>query len=238
MIHFSLPCTGGCSWNNINKDNPGGLERIKDHQKLFKKLFSNATLLVEKVEDINPIITMELPTGTEYWKWNRVKKFLKHNDMQKYSFNGCSFGLRNKKGEFLKKGWTIAANRSEFQVFDLYKCSKDHQHGSSRGKDLKEAESHTFEMTNLMHKTFRKCTQTCSAAACNHHSDEPQHSTSDNTLISQLRSGHGICIRQRRLNGLAEDIYDSQYASFWRDEIVETAYHLMRMQTARDAEVH
>ena len=123
-IHFSLPCTGGCSWNNINKDNPGGLERIKDHQKLFQKLFSNATLLVEKVEDINPIITMEFPTGTEYWKWNRVKKFLKHNGMPKYSFNGCSFGLRNKKGEFLKKGWTIAANRSEFQVFDLYKCSK------------------------------------------------------------------------------------------------------------------
>ena len=146
MIHFSLPCTGGCSWNNINKDNPGGLERKKDHQKLFKKLFSNATLLVEKVEDINPITTMELPTGTEYWKWNRVKKFQKHNDMQKYSFNGCSFGLRNKKGEFLKKGWTIAANRSEFQVIDLYKCSKDHQHGSSRGKDLKEAESYTFEM--------------------------------------------------------------------------------------------
>ena len=250
MIHFSLPCTGGCSWNHINKDNPGGIERIKDHQRLFKRLFFNATWLIEKIEDICPIITMELPTGTEYWKWNRVKKFLKHNGMEKYSFHGCSFGLRNKKGDFLKKGWTIASNKSEFQVFDQYKCSKDHKHGSSRGKDLKEAESYTFEMTDLMHKTFCDCTPTCSAAACNHHSDDSSHTSLDinpivHTCAVAMASASANIVaklsfsdeERRRLNGLADENYDQQYADFWRDEIIETAFHLMRIQTARASEI-
>ncbi len=47
-------------------------------------------------------------------------------------------------------------------------------------KDLKEAESYTVEMTDLLHKTFRQCTQTCSAAACNYHSDDLLHSNLDN----------------------------------------------------------
>ena len=250
MIHFSLPCTGGCSWNHINKDNPGGIERIKDHQRLFKRLFSNATWLIEKIEDIGPIITMELPSGTEYWKWNRVKKFLKRNGMEKYSFHGCSFGLRNKKGDFLKKGWTIASNRSEFQVFDQHKCSKDHKHGSSRGKDLKEAESYTFEMTDLMHKIFCDCTPTCSAAACNHHSDESSHTSLDITpivhtcAVAMASASANAPAKlsfsdeeRRRLNGLAEENFDQQYGDVWRDEIIETAYHLMRMQTARASDI-
>ena len=39
MIYISLPCTGGCPWNNVNKESPNGRERIKEHQKLFKRLF-------------------------------------------------------------------------------------------------------------------------------------------------------------------------------------------------------
>ena len=137
-------------------------------------------MLVEKIEDVDPVITMELPTGTEYWKWNRVKKFLKHRNMEKYSFHGRSFGLRNQKGKYLKKGWTIASNRSDFQVFDQYKSPKIMNMAVPGEKDLKEAESYTFEMTHLLHKTFRQCTQTCSAAACNYHSDDLLHSNLDN----------------------------------------------------------
>ena len=254
MIHFSLPCTGGCSWNHINKDNPGGIERIKDHQRLFKRLFFNATWLIEMIKDINPIITMELPTGTEYWKWSRVKKFLKYNNMEKYSFHGCSFGLRNKKGEFLKKGWTIASNESSFQVFKDYKCTKDHRHGSSRGKDLKEAESYTFEMTDLMHKTFREITQSCSTVACTSNNCDSLHS---NTCSDQQSSTCVVAMasatasvptsspaklsfsadESRRLDGLAECEHNKIYQDLWKEELVFASYNLMRMQSARVAEV-
>ena len=254
MIHFSLPCTGGCSWNHINKDNPGGIERIKDHQRLFKRLFFNATWLIEKIKDINPIITMELPTGTEYWKWNRVKKFLKYNNMEKYSFHGCSFGLRNKKGEFLKKGWTIASNENSFQVFKDYKCTKDHRHGSSRGRDLKEAESYTFEMTDLMHKTFREITQSCSTVACTSNNCDSLHS---NTCSDQQSSTCVVAMasatasvptsspaklsfsadESRRLDGLAECEHNKIYQDLWKEELVFASYNLMRMQSARVAEV-
>ena len=39
MIYISLPCTGGCPWNNVNKESHNGKERFTEHQKLFKKLF-------------------------------------------------------------------------------------------------------------------------------------------------------------------------------------------------------
>ena len=254
MCHLSLPCTGGCSWNHINKDNPGGLEKIKDHQKLFKVLFNNAKLLIEKIEDIRPIITMELPTSTEYWRWNRVKKFLEDNKMEKYSFHGCSFGLRNKKGQYLKKGWTLASNDDSFSIFNDYECTKDHQHGSSRGRDLKDAESYTFEMTDLMHKTFHGITQSCSTVASTNNDHVTLHPS---TCVEQPPS---ICVvamasasasapadkpadlsfsedERRRLNGLAVVEHDKDYQDLWREELVFVCYHLMRMQSARVAEV-
>ena len=254
MIHFSLPCTGGCSWNHINKDNPGGVERIRDHQKLFKKLFHNSTWLIESTKDINPVITMELPTGTEYWKWNRVRKFLKNNNMEKYSFHGCSFGLRNKKGECLKKGWTLASNENSFQIFKEYKCTKDHDHGSSRGKDLKEAESYTFEMTDLMHKTFRDVSQSCSTVTCINNNCDSSH---PNTFSDQPTSTCVVAMasstasvsagppaklsfsadESRLLSGLAEEQHSKMYQDLWKEELVFAAYNLMRMQSARVAEV-
>ena len=42
---------------------------------------------------------------------------------------------------------------------------------------------------------------------------------------------------KHRLSGLAGEEYDPQYSQFWREEIIFTAFNLMRMQSAREAEV-
>ena len=250
MIFASLPCTGGCPWNRINKDNPGGLEKIQSHQKEFKLLFKNLCLLVDDVEEVQPTIAMELPTSTEYWKWDRVKKFLKKNDMIKYSFHGCSLGLKNRRGEYLKKGWTIASNETKFKSFEYYQCPGNHHHAQSRGKDLKEAESYTYRMTDKIHDIFRESLLRSSVVATPPNTlTEPlsnPESTSQIHLCAVAMSSSSASQRpdlifsedeKRRLNGLAAEKFDAQYSQFWREEIIFAAYNLMRMQSAREAEV-
>ena len=105
-------------------------------------------------------------------------------------------------------------------------------------------------MTDLMHKIFCDCTPTCSAAAYNHHSDESSHTSLDinpivhNCAVAMASASANTPAKlsfgdeeRRRLNGLADENYDQQYADFWRAEIIETAFHLMRMQTSRAAEI-
>ena len=250
MIFASLPCTGGCPWNRINKDNPGGLEKIQSHQKEFKLLFKNLCLLVDDVEEVQPTIAMELPTNTEYWKWDRVKKFLKKNNMIKYSFHGCSLGLKNRRGEYLKKGWTIASNETKFKSFEYYQCPGNHHHAQSRGKDLKEAESYTYRMTDKIHDIFRESSLRSSVVATPPNTlIEPlsnPESTSQIHLCAVAMSSSSASQRpdlifsedeKRRLNGLAAEKFDAQYSQFWREEIIFAAYNLMRMQSAREAEV-
>ena len=250
MIFVSLPCTGGCPWNRINKDNPGGLEKIESHQKEFKRLFKNLCLLMDEIEEVQPIIAMELPTNTEYWKWDRVKKFLEKNDMIKYSFHGCSLGLKNRRGEYLKKGWTIASNETKFKSFEYHQCWGNHQHAQSRGKDLKEAESYTYRMTDKIHDIFRESSLRSSVVATPPNTLIEPHSNPESTSQSHLcaveMSSSSASQRpdlifsedeKRRLNGLAAEKFDAQYSQFWREEIIFAAYNLMRMQTAREAEV-
>ena len=40
-VHISLPGAGGCPWSSVNKDLPGGKERIQQHQKKFSTLLKN-----------------------------------------------------------------------------------------------------------------------------------------------------------------------------------------------------
>ena len=183
-----------------------------------------------------------------------MKKFLKDQNMEKYAFHGCSFGLRNKKGQYLKKGWAIASNEDSFQVFKDYECTKDHHHGSSRGKDLKEAESYTFEMTDLMHKAFRKITQSCSTVACTSNNCDSLHSStfsdqpSSTCVVAMASASASVPTsspaklsfsagESRRLNGLAECEHNKIYQDLWREELVFASYNLMRLQSARVAEV-
>ena len=52
MIYISLPCTGGCPWNNVNKES---------HQRLFKKLFKGLEDLCSRLSHATPILLLELP---------------------------------------------------------------------------------------------------------------------------------------------------------------------------------
>ena len=60
----------------------------------------------------------------------------------------------NRHGQPLLKAWTIATDMPELSVLEDFKCTHEHQHAQSRGKDLKNAENYTYELTDLIHRCF------------------------------------------------------------------------------------
>ena len=53
-VHISLPCTGGCPWNNVNKDLLGGKERIQQHRKKFTTLLKNVDKFLDSISVVFP----------------------------------------------------------------------------------------------------------------------------------------------------------------------------------------
>ena len=157
MLHASLPCTGGCPWNNINGQTQEGQAKIQEHKALFRKLLKRLDKLITMLRqlDIVLVINMELPKLCSYWKNYFVHDFLMKYEMVKYNCDGCMFGVLDKDGNLLQKSWTVASSCQSLAKLQQYKwCTKDHQHGLSRGAALKRAESYTYEMTDLIHECF------------------------------------------------------------------------------------
>ena len=81
-------------------------------------------------------------------------------------------GIVNKDGESIKKPWAIQTDcDSIVTAFDGLSCDGSHNHVQGRGHDLKETESYSFQMTDMIHRAFIAATSskpelTTSTALC------------------------------------------------------------------------
>ncbi|CAK9025348.1 Dynein intermediate chain 2 [Durusdinium trenchii] len=98
LLYGSLPCTGGSPWGNVNKQTEEGLERIKEQQKEFTKLFKSFAKLVRDHLDSRAFVAFELSRRCRYWHWPSVLAFIKRHNLQGYNFDGCMFGVRDNHG--------------------------------------------------------------------------------------------------------------------------------------------
>eukprot|EP00969_Alexandrium_andersonii_P248630 10986780-Alexandrium_andersonii.AAC.1 len=53
-------------------------------------------------------VAFEWPRRCSGWSQDPVEELVKELGMQKHYVDGCSYGLRNAKGEILLKEWTVA----------------------------------------------------------------------------------------------------------------------------------
>ena len=75
--------------------------------------------------------------------------------MTSVKFDGCAVGVKTSDGVPMKKPWTIKTNmHCLHNYFDGRVCSCTVQHAEGRGRNLKNTESYTFIMTDLIHKAF------------------------------------------------------------------------------------
>ena len=229
MIYISLPCTGGCPWNNVNKESPNGRERIKEHRKLFKKLFKGLEDLCHRLSYATPILLFELPTMCEYWKWKRVQAFLSKYGMDKYKFDGCQLGTCDKHGNLIRKQWTLASNLVAYSAFTAFKCDGSHQHGESRGNDLRKAENYTYKVTDMIHKIFKEY-------AHDKHSTRGTQYACPTINCTSLTAQHPetITMARRNVPALVQPVPQKALLNYWHEEIVNLAYHLVKSQVIQD----
>ena len=135
-MFISMPCVGGCMFNvGINWAKGKSTDRIIGHWKLFRKLWKQYERLCDELPFIIPTI-LEWPRSNAYWKERAVIKRLAKNRMHYTDFDGCSYGLLDSKGiQYLKKPWRFATNIPGVRDYFSTLCRKDHDHGSSCGKD-------------------------------------------------------------------------------------------------------
>ena len=151
LVWVSLPCTGGSSWSHVNLTLPGNREKVIEARKKFVKLWASFVDMSDGLDKIGVQYAIEWPKHCVYWDWSRVKKWIGAHPIQKAHFDGCRFGLINKKGEYVKKPWTVATTIP--QLYDKLsgKCCKG---GHIHGKCTKESESYTSPFARTVHSTF------------------------------------------------------------------------------------
>ena len=98
---------------------------------------------------------MEWPTPCKYWKDPQVVEFLAAYGLDKSQLHGCAYGLTNKKGQFMKKPWTVATTSPIVAKGIVRKCDGSHTHVMARGRDCKNAEGYTVEFAKHVHMLLR-----------------------------------------------------------------------------------
>jgi hypothetical protein len=159
LLWVSIPCTGGSSWQNYNKQFPHARELIEEHFKIFHKLWKSLEIVAKAIDDIGGKIAIEWPRGCSYWHLPKVEKFAYRYQLEKTMVTGCMVNLRSAvNGELIAKPWKIMCNsRGVSEMLRGLVCNHPTEsHTPCAGKDTRKTESYTDEMVRLIHKGFRK----------------------------------------------------------------------------------
>ena len=70
-LHASMPCTGGSSWQRVNRRKYGD-DIVEKHIELFHRLWSQFSSLATQVVAQGGQISIEWPRGCAYWQYPKV----------------------------------------------------------------------------------------------------------------------------------------------------------------------
>ncbi len=169
-IWFSPPCTGGSSWQRLNKDlGPDTVHKIESHQRLFRQLWRSFVKVAEHAISKGAQVYMELPRYCVYWTWRGVRSFLTRHGFHYAEFDGCMYSLTAGasgagtagggygSGAFIKKPWRIACINSCLHTMLTAKCNRLHEHEHCRGKLAVGTQQYTHKICKIVHKCVRDC---------------------------------------------------------------------------------
>ena len=153
----AIPCTGGSPWQYVNeaiyirRGDHAKLEKLQNHRSLFRKLFTNFETLADIVIAKGGVVCIEWPTPCKYWRDPQVLAFTRRHHFVKTQFHGCAYGLQNRKGNFMKKPWSVSTNSPSIAQRLSRKCDGTHAHEEARGIDCKLAEGYTDMLAQEVH---------------------------------------------------------------------------------------
>jgi hypothetical protein len=102
-------------------------------------------------------VAIEWPEGCSYWKLPKVIALCEELGLEKAKLHGCAFGLKNSKGEYMKKPWIVATNDEIlFEELNRRRCTGTHKHVWVRGKEGSETEGYTDSMARCIHQAWAR----------------------------------------------------------------------------------
>ena len=66
LLWSSIPCTGGCPWQHVNKHFPGGAARLRKRHSLFRKLWDAFIVVAARVIRSGGHVAIEWPSSCAY----------------------------------------------------------------------------------------------------------------------------------------------------------------------------
>ena len=152
LIWWSIPCTGGCTWQYIHRQREGYTSHLRRLWGIQRKLFSGFQVLCREVEGmsvgcLNPLLAIEWPKTCQCWHWKTTKSFLvkHHRVVETAIVHGCSLGLVDQRGVAIRKIWRVDTDLHVLRE-TLEECRCDGGHPHSESFDLKETQHYTVEM--------------------------------------------------------------------------------------------
>ena len=161
MLYASIPCTGGSSWQFINKVYPSARSKIRKHRIIFNRLWKTFEILCQIARHCGAYIAIEWPTGCTYWKNKEVRDLINRYGLRPVKFHGCALNLKVEKGKFkgkyLKKPWTIYTDcPNVLETFQNKLCQRNHDHAECRGEVARNSENYSADYVSCLHSAFRR----------------------------------------------------------------------------------
>ena len=132
MSHASLPCTGGCPWNNVNGQTQEGQAKIQEHKALCRKLLQRLDKLITVLRQLDTVlvVNMELP------------------------LKNCMFGVVDKEGNLLQSYGLLLLPVNHWPNCNSTSAPRITIISWTVQGPSKRAESYTYEMADLIHECF------------------------------------------------------------------------------------
>ena len=156
----AIPCTGGSPWQYVNeaiytrRGDHVKLQKLHQHRTLFRSLFTNFEILADIVIGRGGVVCIEWPTPCKYWRDPQVLAFTRKHNFVKTQLHGCAYGLQNRKGNPMKKPWSICTNSHSVATRLTWKCDGTHKHEEARGIDCKLSEGYTDMLAQEVHSAL------------------------------------------------------------------------------------
>eukprot|EP00959_Pyramimonas_sp_CCMP1952_P203866 4263396-Pyramimonas_sp.AAC.1 len=71
--------------------------------------------------------------------------------MTKIQLHGGAYGLKDNRGQYMKKPLSIASSSNVIAEGSVRRCDGSHKHVEARGKDCKQAEDYVDDFARRVH---------------------------------------------------------------------------------------
>ena len=161
-IWISSPCTFYCDWSDLNYSHRRHVLEAKRRREkqMHKRLHEYLCWVLGYDPEVE--LFWEWPLRCRAWKADHMELFVQR--LQQLGFDlfycrmdGCRYGMKSQKGNFVQKSWCIMTTDAQFhQKFRLKTCLRNHEHEWLHGVETNRSAYYPVAMCRAIADFWRK----------------------------------------------------------------------------------